>query len=67
MLHRDWRRCQVPGCRHADYLDLHRVQPRAERAWLRPNRRYAAFPRGQVPVREQMRRRYRPSEMLRKS
>ena len=30
VLHRDQRRCQVPGCRNDMFLDLHHLQPRAE-------------------------------------
>jgi 5-methylcytosine-specific restriction endonuclease McrA len=30
VLQRDQRRCRVPGCKNATYLDLHHIQPRAE-------------------------------------
>jgi 5-methylcytosine-specific restriction endonuclease McrA len=30
VLHRDHRRCVVPGCRNARFLDLHHVEPRSE-------------------------------------
>jgi hypothetical protein len=30
VLERDGRRCRVPGCRHATFVDLHHVTPRAE-------------------------------------
>jgi hypothetical protein len=30
VLHRDHRRCAVPGCRNARFLDLHHVEPRSE-------------------------------------
>jgi hypothetical protein len=30
VLTRDRRRCQVPGCTHATFVDVHHVQPRAE-------------------------------------
>ena len=30
VLQRDERRCRVPGCRNATFLDLHHLQPRAE-------------------------------------
>jgi hypothetical protein len=30
VLRRDQRRCQVPGCRHATFVDVHHIQPREE-------------------------------------
>jgi 5-methylcytosine-specific restriction endonuclease McrA len=30
VLRRDHHRCQVPGCRHATYVDLHHIQTRAD-------------------------------------
>jgi hypothetical protein len=30
VLTRDQRRCRVPGCTHATFVDVHHVQPRAE-------------------------------------
>ncbi len=30
VLTRDYRRCQVPGCRHAHFVDVHHIQARAE-------------------------------------
>jgi hypothetical protein len=30
VLRRDRHRCQAPGCRHADFLDVHHIQPREE-------------------------------------
>jgi hypothetical protein len=29
-LRRDQRRCQVPGCRHATFVDVHHIRPREE-------------------------------------
>jgi hypothetical protein len=30
VLRRDQRRCQVPGCRHATFVDVHHIRPREE-------------------------------------
>jgi len=30
VLRRDKHRCQVPGCRHATFVDVHHIQPREE-------------------------------------
>jgi hypothetical protein len=30
VLRRDQHRCQVPGCRHATFVDVHHIQPREE-------------------------------------
>ena len=36
MIHRDHRRCRIPGCRNAVFLDVHHLQLRAEHGTHEP-------------------------------
>jgi hypothetical protein len=38
VLRRDHRRCQVPGCQHATWVDIHHLDPRAEGGGHDPDR-----------------------------